>query len=237
MAIMDRNVATGAALDPDKIDPMKLSRIRLFDDFFDYVDGDLWDVTADSGGAQAAIDGAGGVLSIKCDGDDNDEAYVASSFESWLFTTNKKLRFKARVKCTEAATDDANLVAGLSSVIGADFLVDDAGGPAATYDGAVFFKVDGGTVWQTETSNAGTQVTSTSVGAFTSATWTILEIEYDPNDDVTAKVSFSIDGAGVSVHDLTISGLEEMHLILGVKAGGAAEETLLVDYVSVEMER
>ena len=237
MAIMDRNVATNAALDPDKLDPMKLSRIRLFDDFFDYVDGDLWDVTADSGGAQAAIDGAGGILSIKCDGDDNDEAYVASSFESWLFTTNKKLRFKARVKLTEAATDDANLVAGLSSVVGANFLLDDAGGPAATYDGAVFFKVDGGTVWQTETSNAGTQVTSTSVGTFSSATWTILEIEYDPNDDVTAKVSFSIDGAGVSVHDLTISGLEEMHLILGVKAGGANEETLLVDYVSAEMER
>ena len=237
MAIMDRNVATNAALDPDKIDPMKLSKVRLFDDFFDYVDGDLWDVTADSGGAQAAIDGAGGILSIKCDGDDNDEAYVASSFESWLFTTNKKLRFKARVKLTEAATDDSNIACGLSSVIGANFLLDNGAGPAATYDGAVFFKVDGGTVWQTETSNAGTQVTSTSVGTFSSATWTILEIEYDPNDDVTAKVSFSIDGAGVSVHDLTISGLEEMHLILGVKAGGANEETLLVDYVSVEMER
>jgi len=237
MAIMDRNVATNAALDPDKLDPMKLSKVRFFDDGFDLIDGTNWDITADAGGVQAAIDGAGGIISIKCDGDDNDEAYIASSFESWLFTTNKKLRFKARVKCTEAATDDANLVAGLSSVIGADFLLDNGAGPAATYDGAVFFKVDGGTVWQTETSNAGTQVTSASVGAFSSATWTILEIEYDPNDDVTAKVSFSIDGAGVSVHDLTISGLEEMHLILGVKAGGGAEETLLVDYVSVEMER
>jgi len=122
--------------------------------------------------------------------------------------------------------------------VGADSLLDDGGGPwSGACDCAVFFKVDGGTVWQCETSNASAKVTTASAGAFTSATWTILEIEYDPNDDVTAKVSFSIDGAGVSVHDLTISGLEEMHLILGVKAGGAAEETLLVDYVSVEMER
>jgi hypothetical protein len=182
-------------------------------------------------------DAHGGVLNVGCDGDDNDECYVASKAEAFKFQTDKKLFFEARVKLAEANTDDANIIVGLSDTVGANTLVDDGAGPAASYDGAVFFKVDGGTVWQFETSNAGTQNTLTDAGDFDDDTWVRLGFLYDYNDGTTASVTPYVDGVAGTAQDLTISGLEEMHVLLGVKAGGTNEENLKVDYVHVVCER
>ena len=111
-------------------------------------------------------------------------------------------------------------------------LLDNAGGPAASYDGVVFFKVDGGTVWQFETSNAGTQKIDTDIGAFDDDTFQRLGFYFDPNDGTTAKVQPYLNGAKAGTPlDLTISGLEEMGILMGVKSGGANVETLNVDYI------
>jgi hypothetical protein len=190
------------------------------------------------GGTIAAEDGKGGVLSIATGGVDNNESYVSSITEKFIFETDKKLWFECKFALTEADTDKANFIIGLSDTVGANTLVDNGAGPAASYDGAVFFKVDGGTVFQFETSNAASQVTSTDVGDFTSATDFRVGFMYDYNDGVTAKVTPYIDGvqAGLA-HDLTIAGLAEMHVLLGVKAGSGNAETLKVDYVEIVQER
>lgn len=214
--------------------------VIYFDDFYEY------DATAtvgnyvavSDGGTIAPIDSKGGALSIATGTVDNDESYVSSIAEDFLFETDKKLWFECRFSLTEAATDKANFIIGLSDTVGANTLVDNGAGPAASYDGVVFFKVDGGTVFQFESSNAASQVTSSDVGDFVSATNYRVGFLYDYNDGVTAKVTPYIDGvqAGLA-HDLTISGLAEMHILLGVKAGSAAAETLVVDYVHVVQER
>lgn len=217
----------------------KGNNLEYFDDFF------AFDTTAtvggyatvSDGGTIANIDGAGGVLSIATDVNDNDESYVSSITEVFLFSTTKNLYFEARVKLTEANTDDANIIVGLSDTVAANSLLDNGAGPMASYDGAVIFKVDGGTVWQGEASNAATQDTDTDIGAFSDATWTKLGILYDFNDGVTATVTFYIDGVSGGSVDLTIAGLAEMHILLGVKAGDTNAETLLVDYVHVATER
>jgi len=54
---------------------------------------------------------------------------------------------------------------------------------------------------------------------------------------VTAHVTPVIDGVTYTAHDLTISGLEEMHILLGVKTPGTSEEALLVDYVRIVSDR
>ncbi len=213
------------------------SVIDFFDDFFTFDDGDDWVDTVSDAGTIDTTDAAGGVLSIASGGTNNNESYVSSDAEIFKFQTDKRLFFEARVKLTEAATDDANIIVGLSDTVAADSLLDDGGGPMASYDGAVFFKVDGGTVWQAETSNAGTQKTDTDIGDFKDGEWTRLSFYYDYNDGTTAQVYFYVDGTLGATLDLTISGLEEMHILLGVKAGGANAETLLVDYVHVACER
>lgn len=219
----------------------KVSICEFVDDFFGF-DGTatvaIWDdAVLDTTGAIGMTDAANGVLSIASHSDDNDEGYIGTINECWDFQVDKRLFFEARVKLTEAATDDANIIVGLSDTCAADSLLDDGAGPMASYDGALFFKVDGGTVWQSEISNAGTQDTDTDAGAFTSGSWTTLSIFYDYNDGVTAKVYFYVDGVLGATHDMTITGMAEMNILLGVKAGGAHAETLLVDFVRVVAER
>ena len=211
------------------------NNVEFFDDFFAY-DGTAtvggW-VAVSDGGTIATAAGIDGTLSIATGGTDNNESYVSSVVDPFFFVADKNVHFECKVKLTEAATDDANIIAGLSSVYGANTLVDNGAGPVTTFDGAAFFKVDGGVVWQTITSNAAVQVKDTSAGAFTTATWHKLEFDYDYNDGTTAVVKFYVDGVLGATSNLTIAGLAAMSVVLGAKAGGGNAETLLVDYVQV----
>ena len=212
---------------------------QFFDDFYTYdATATVGDYAAVSdGGTVVQTDAAGGVLSVPTGGTDNNETYISSMAEVFVFNTTKKLWFEAKINLTEANTDDANIIVGLSDTVAANSLLDNGAGPMASYDGAVWFKVDGGTVWQFETSNAGTQVTTASAGTFTSATDYRLGFTYDYQDGVTGRVVPYLDGVAGAGHDITISGLQEMHILFGAKAGGGNAETLLVDYVKVVQER
>jgi hypothetical protein len=183
------------------------------------------------------LDAAGGVVSIATDVNDNDEIYVSSIAENWLFAASKPLWFEARVALTEANTDDANLIVGLSDAVGANTLLDNGGGPPASYDGAVWYKVDGSLLWRFETSNAGTQVTNANVGAFVNNTWYRVGMLFNPNDGTTGIITPYLNGVKGTAHNITLAGLEEMHLVLGAKAGGANAETLRVDYAKVVQAR
>lgn len=231
-ASMGEQVPDLAALNP-------ATAIIYFDDFFTYDDTATVGAYAEVGEAStvAPVDAVGGELSIASGAVDNDEKYVSSLHEIFKFAASKPLYFQCRVKLTEAATDDSNIIIGVSDTVGADFLLDNGAGPAASYDGAVFFKVDGGTVWQFETSNAGTQKTTSNAGAFTSATYIELGFIFDPADGTTGTVTPYIDGVKGTALDITLSGLEEMAVVAGVKAGGANAETLLVDYIKVTQIR
>jgi hypothetical protein len=217
----------------------KVASIRM-DDFFRYNDvavtGD-WQEQTDGGTAPIVIDAADGVVQMVNDVNDNDETYVGSIYQSWKFDTDKHLWFNIRLKLTEANTDDANIIAGLSDTFGADLLQDNGAGPAASFDGAVFYKLDGGSVWRFLTSNAASQNDASNVGSFSDGNFQSLAFHYDPNDGVTAKVTPYVDGVAKPPLNLTISGLEEMNIVFGVKNGGANAETLQVDYVSVTQER
>ncbi len=227
---------------------MDLSELIEFaDDFFGYdptaTVGKFVEV-GDAGYAVAQTDAAGGVLSIASHGDaDNDEIYVGSVAEVFKFTTNKKVSFRAKFQLTEANTDDANFIIGLSEIMAADTLVDNGAGPVAHFDGAVFYKVDGTMTLYFRSSNGATQSTAQSMCTFTSASKYEAGFDYDPNDGVTGKLTpwvrdltAGVDYEGTAV-DITISGLSEMHVLLGVKTGAAQVETLLVDYVEALQER
>jgi hypothetical protein len=158
------------------------------------------------------------------------------------------LLFEARVQFTEAATNAANILVGLLDAVGANSLVDNGGGPPSSYSGAVFFKVDGGTRWQAETSNSTTQTTddlvSTNVNNLSKKTQTAggsayqtLRIEYMPYSSTNAYVSFFVDGVLCCQHDYIFTSATEMQIGIGVKNGTATNELLNVDYVVCTQER
>jgi len=196
-----------------------------------------YNIVSDDVGTTGVEDGLGGWLEVASGGTNNNETYLASTNEAFLFDTDKKFVFKCRVKLTEAATDDANWVIGVSDTASADFLVDDGAGPAASYDGAVFFKVDGTMKIQFESSNAGTQVTNATLATFVSGTAYNLAFVYDYGNGTTGSITPYVNGTAGTAHAITIAGLQEMHLVMGVKAGGSNAESLMVDYVAIAQER
>lgn len=217
---------------------------EFFHDFYSYdttaTTGEFV-VTEDAGASVGdALDATlpNGVLNVGCDGDDNDECYVATASKITKFQTDKKVYFETKVKLTEANTDDANWCAGLCSVYAANTMVDNGAGMVTTFDGAMFYKVDGTMKIYFIVSNGATQGTPLDCGTFVSGTEYTLGFLYDYNDGVTAKVTPIVNGVAKATQDLTIAGLDALlHAVVGVKAGGDNEEGLKVDYILCITER
>jgi hypothetical protein len=190
-------------------------------------------------GTNLLLDARGGVMSVVTAAADNDYHLMATTKKSFQFEATKPLFFEARVQLTEAATDDANVIVGVFDTLTSGNLQNDGAGPAASYKGFAWFKVDGGTVWQFEASNGSTQSTNTSAGAVTSGSWVTLGFQVEKHPDgVNAKVTPFFDGAPLAPQLVPISSLNvTMYAAFGVKAGGAAAETLNIDYVSVLQPR
>lgn len=204
----------------------------FMDDFFMYgATGDMWTLVEDAGkaGTDAVLDDAAGWYQHYCDGDDNDESYLASEGESWKLASGKPLWFEAKVRLTEANTDDANWIVGLIEGGGAaNTLLDNGGGPPANYDGVCFFKVDGTMYIQFETSIAATQVTNATFNAFVSGTAYRLGFHWDGVSTVTPYVN----GVAGTAHTMATTG-GECNACFGVKAGGANEEAIEIDYIKI----
>lgn len=188
-----------------------------------------WAMTEDGGetGTTAVQDAAGGWFKMFCDGDDNDECYLATAAEIFTPSDGNPMWFEARLKLTEASTNAANWIIGLSESVGANHLQNNGGGPPATYDGVVFFKVDGTMYIQFETSTGSSQTTTSDLNAFVSGTTYRVGFYFDGGTSVTPYVN---DTAG-DAHTISLSGLGEMSVFMGVKAGSDNEEAIEVDYI------
>lgn len=230
LSTLDNGIANGIA-----------AKHRFFHDFnFGVLDTtNEWELTATDSGTVAIADGVGGTVTISpSDGTvaDNDEAYLASKYETFLFAASKPILFETRLKLDDTS-DAANILVGLADAVAANTILDNGGGPKASYSGVVFFKVDGGTVWQGEVSVAGTQVTDTDVGAFVDNTFQTLRFEWIPTSSTSATAYFYVNGVlgGTTTHTFT-SGTE-MQVVLAAKNGSTDHAQLVVDYVLCEQTR
>lgn len=206
------------------------------DDFLVDLDTTKWTTTASDSGAITVGDTVGGRASMApSDGTvaDNDEIYLLSANENFLFANKKAIWFEARIQFTEANTDDANIAVGLMNAVAANAILDDGAGPKASYSGAVIYKVDGETVWRCQNSvgtSRTTTVTTTTAGG---SSFQTLQIEVRPQGTGFYDVVFWIDGVEVAKHkDQALGSPTEMQVFAGVKNGGANLETLVVDYIA-----
>lgn len=206
------------------------------DDFLVDLDTTKWTTTASDSGAITVGDTVGGRASMApSDGTvaDNDEIYLLSANENFLFANKKAIWFEARIQFTEANTDDANIAVGLMNAVAANAILDDGAGPKASYSGMVFYKVDGGTKWIAQNSVGTDRTTTTTTVTAGGSSFQVLQMEFRPQGTGFYDVVFWIDGVEVAKHkDCALGSPTEMNLFVGAKNGGANLETLVVDYIA-----
>lgn len=205
-------------------------------------------VISDSG-TVAVGDAAGGKLVVTpSDGSvaDNDEAYIKSTNELFLFANNKPQVCETILQFTEINTDDANVMFGFMNAVAANSIVDDGAGPQASFSGAVIYKVDGGTVWKCASSIGTSNTISTTTSTAGGSLYQRLRIECTCSNSVV-EVNYFIDqlnqlaSATTSIapqplidsttlkpikHTFSVTSATEMNVFAGVKNGGANLETL-----------
>jgi len=227
---------------PSPADPRYFAYAHEFFDDFMYnapLDANLkWTEVDDSGtGTNAISDAAGGIGTLVTAGTDNDYHAVSSVAEIFTFAAGKKLWFEARFKIAEATTNESAWWFGLTNTLTTGGFQADALGPLASYDGVLIWKDEATMAINFETSNLTTQKTATAEAVFVTDTWTTVAFYFD-GTATTATVTPYYNVAGGTAltagtaKTLTLAGLEEMHLVMGVKAGPtAAVETLQIDYI------
>lgn len=212
---------------------------EVFDDF--EILAERWTAVNDgTTGAMAVSDAAGGILSIASAAADNDYHYLVTDNEVIRPAAGKSIKCAAMVKLTEAATNAANIVFGLSSVVDATLVANDGGGLTQANPGILLTKVDGGTSWIGAWSDGTTKRTQT-LGAFASGEWVEIgfHLKTSSANDGTAELQFFIGATDYPPQRVALSGgiLTEMHGAVGVKAGSTSAETLLVDWAHFHQVR
>ena len=230
---MNLNRYTAALFDTDTM--------HVFDHFTaDQQDTTAVDTITDSGTVLMG-DNAGGIVTLTpSDGSvvDNDEAYLATPNENWIFGTNRHIYGKAKIKFTEVTTNKLNWAFGFQNAVGANSLVDDGAGPKVTGSTLAIYKVDGGQVFRCVSSCNGTSTDTISNKTASAATWYVLEIICGDWDGTSMQVNYRVDGeylkdtnGYVIKHTVAIASATEMQMWLGVKLGAATNnDTLLCDY-------
>ena len=228
---------------------------ELFDDFMNPAsstasDAQAWTATNDGGTGTPVfnVDAVGGIANVLTAAADNDYAAYASASEVFKFAAGKRLWFEARVKVAEATTNESTWWVGLTDTLTTGGMQSNTAGPLASYDGALIYKTpETALTLNFESSNAGTQVTNSAEVTSVTNTWNRVGFFFDGGNSSSATTGtitpfYAVNGSNTFVkgtaQTITLSGLEEMHAVFGIKAGPtAAAETLQIDYIKVVAER
>lgn len=220
--------------------------VTFWDDFLDLdttATTGKWDATALDTSCTIAIgDTAGGAVVLTNVATDNKETWLSNVAEVFKVAASKPIYFEARVKCTEANTNTANWFVGLSDTVAVDTITDAAA--LASLDGIGFFKKEGALTFDFVVSNGSTTTSTASVGTEVSGTYVRLGFTVEPGLDKTGALAATkarctpyVDGVAGTALDLLISGMDEMHVVFGVKNGSGHANVLTVDYVQVAQTR
>jgi hypothetical protein len=215
---------------------------QMYDDFMYPATSAVSDVTAwtavndGATGTPVFQDAAGGVFNVVTAAADNDYSAYKSLHQPFLFAAGKRLWFEARFKVAEATVLESTWWFGLTDTTTTGGMQANAAGPLATYDGALIWKEpETAMTVNFETSNAGTQATLTGFATSVTNVWQRCGFYFDGTATTSTITPFFKDGTTWTVgtpKNITLSGLEEMNLVYGIKAGPtAAAETLQIDYI------
>ena len=207
-------------------------------------------VTKGTGGTLVGDDArSGGWLKIPTAATNNDYVLLSTQKASFALAAasgaqpGTSLNFQARFTLTEAAATVANFVFGFAGAVAGTIIGDDGAGVPASFNGALLYKVDGGTDILAASSNATAQIKDQVIAPFTSGSTYTVAVSIDVADSETALAKFWVHdetankiyhpellGQGVGIQRVAVAGLGKLFPVFGVKAGTAAAQSLLVDY-------
>lgn len=244
------NVASQGVLTRGKRD------FEIFNDFPNFATGtDGWSsLAADASATVAVNDARRGIITLTTGATDNNECDVRTTTELFLMLAGKPCWCEFLAQYAEANTDDANICFGFSDLIAANMLIDDGGGVVASMDGALIYKLDGGTVWRCHSSNGATRtdnITAITAGGTTGGYYGnddgyhMFRIEIADYTSTSNQVTFWYDGSQLRdsttnlpiVHTVLVASATEMEVGAYVKAGGANSEVVLIDYIGAGQVR
>ena len=246
---------------PDLIQKVGNSASFL-DDFFTFTNAQMWTSTEGDSGASTVISTVGGSSITMTTGTTNEnEVYVESTAPVCDVINNRKITCGIIFQYAEAATSAANVIFGLTDQTGVNLMANAAAGPAGTYEGALIYKIDGGTRWQTESSTGSTQTSSDTTVTAGGAAQQHLRITISPISSTDAEVVYEMSSGGTAAgvggalnlfqpavqgasprqavikDTLVYANTNDLNLVFGIKAGSAASEVLTVDAVYFAQER
>lgn len=219
----------------------------LFDDFLWYISPHMWTSFVTDAGTSVAISGsvAAGAVLITTGATDNNEAALTTTNKPFTFAAEKPMLCEANVQYSEANTSAENICFGFSSVMGtANMLLDDGAGPAASFSGAIIYKIDGGTVWRFRTSIGTTYTDSISATTAGGATAQVLSIEVRTASSGYVEAVPFVNGLQLLdannkpiKHTFATTSAAAMQCGVYSKAGSANSEVATVDYIAASILR
>jgi hypothetical protein len=219
----------------------------LYEPFIHYTDGDIWTkLASDTGSTVAVGDYPGGKAYLATGATSHNQAALYTTNK--CFNLNKPIFGEWLIDYTEANTNTAQVAVGFSSSPGSGLLQNAAAGPAASFSGALIYKVSGETVWRCVSSLSTTQTITKSTTTAGGSTPQDLKIEVIPVTSTIAEVSFwcngqqLIDASQTSrnvpiKHYVTYTGYAQMAATNYIKSESANSEVLHVDSVMLAQGR
>ena len=214
--------------------------------FWNTVEGDTGSVVTSS---SSATNGEEAIATAS----DNEEAYFYTD-ENYKYILNKPFMLVVRAKFTEVDTSAHNAFIGFMDGVAANALVDNGGGPKATFDGCGFYKIDGETKWHFITSDATTKIDTTLDLTFGPGDHQTFAILVEPYSSTNYKATPFVDTEGGNAlqmiaengasaraplvsHDATYTTPTDMAVMIGVKQGGATGTASRIDLVAYAGKR
>lgn len=200
-----------------------------FDDFDDYVAAE-WTITETGVGSRAVQNAANGILLITNAAADNDANFLqwsgstsAATVETFRFTAQKELWFKARFKVSDATQSDVFM--GL--------YVTDTDPVGGIVDGVYFTKADGSTTLSLVVVKNSTATTTTAV-TLANDTYVTVGYYYNGGDKIDIFVNDLRVASSVTTN---VPDDEELTVSFGIQNGEAVAKTMSVDYIFASNRR
>jgi|SRR5688572_5181078 len=200
------------------------SRVHTFlEDFNTYIaSATQWVETVVGTDTTGVIDGAGGILSIANDTNDNDHVYAQWVAEICAFVAGKQSWFATRFQIDVATESD--LFIGL--------YVTDTDPIGAITDGVYLHKADGSTTLNLVVVN-GSTATTTAITTVAADTWYVVGLHYNGSD----KIDIYLNDDRVASSVTTNLPPDDLKPSFAVQNGDAAAVTALIDYIFWVTER
>lgn len=209
----------------------------LFDDFYK-LDTAQWAAVNDGGTGTNTLNGThGGWMSVVTAGADNDYHTLTTTAKSFQFLTDKNLSLEARFTASEANTNQTSIVIGFMDTTTTGGLQSGTSGPLASFDGAIFYKIEGTQTLRFMVSNGSSQTVSAITWAWTAGTTYTVRLEYNQNDGTTGIITPFVNDVPGTPIPVAISTMAAMFALFGVKAGSSSAESLTMDYILVYGDR